>query len=48
MAGGSLLVRNSWGLYLGSVNGNFYAPYARYLPALGEAWKAVDVVGLPG
>ena len=44
VASGSLLVRNSWGVYPGSVNGNFYAPYARYLPSLWEAWKALDWV----
>ncbi len=48
VAGGSLLVRGSWGLYVGSVNGNTYCPYNRYLPSLGEAWKALDLVGLPG
>lgn len=48
VAGGSLLVRNSWGLYQGSTNGNFYAPYRHYVHELWEAWKSVDVVGLPG
>ena len=47
VASGSLLVRNSWGVYTGSVNGNFYAPYGRYLPSLWEAWKATDVITRP-
>jgi C1A family cysteine protease len=47
VAAGSLLVRNSWGDYLGSTNGNFYAPYARYLPSLWECWKACDVITRP-
>lgn len=47
--GGSLLIRNSWGEYAGSVNGNFYAPVRFYLPALWEAWRAEDVItGAPG
>lgn len=45
VAGGSLLVRNSWGkAWPGSTNGNFYGPYSRYLPTLWEAWKARDQV----
>lgn len=47
VAGGSFLVRNSWGLYAGSVNGNFYAPFSRYMPSLWEVWKAVDVKTAP-
>ena len=46
VAGGSLLVRNSWGAdWPGSMNGNVYAPYARFVPVLWEAWVATDVVG---
>ena len=48
VAGGSLLIRNSWGLYPGSTNGNFYAPYRFFMPETFEAWKAVDTVGMPG
>lgn len=42
--GGSLLVRNSWGPRWG-VNGNSYDPYRYLLPALHDAWRAVDRVG---
>jgi len=45
VGGGSLLVRNSWGKYAGSTNGNFYAPYRVYVPSLWEAWKALDRKG---
>ena len=45
--GGSLLVRNSWGYYVGSVNGNFYGAYRHFIPSLWEAWKATDIVSHP-
>jgi len=44
VGGGSLLIRNSWGHYAGSTNGNFYAPVRYFLPETFEAWKAVDLV----
>lgn len=42
--GGSLLVRNSWGAKWG-VNGNSYDRYDYILPALHDAFRAVDVIG---
>lgn len=42
--GGSLLVRNSWGGRWG-VNGNSYDRYGWLVPALHDAWRAVDVLG---
>jgi C1A family cysteine protease len=44
VAGGSWLVRNSWGKAWG-VNGNSYDPYRYLLPAMHDAWRAVDVKG---
>lgn len=40
--GGSVLERNSWGRFKGSVNGNEYVAYRWLLPRLWEAWKSVD------
>lgn len=45
VAGGSWIVRNSWGRYKGSVNGNFYLPYRYETHLLWEAWKALDIKG---
>jgi hypothetical protein len=48
VGGGSFLIRNSWGTdWPGSVNGNAYVAFSRYVPSLWEAWKAVDVVTKP-
>ena len=42
--GGAWYVRNSWGLYTGSRNGNFLAHQADFLGHTFEAWKAVDLL----
>jgi hypothetical protein len=42
--GGSFLARNSWGRSWG-VNGNSYDAYRYLMPALHDAWRAVDVIG---
>lgn len=44
VAGGSLLVRNSWSARWG-VNGNSYDAYRYLIPALHDAWRATDVIG---
>lgn len=41
---GSLLVRNSWGMRWG-VNGNSYDAFRYLIPALHDAWRAVDRIG---
>ena len=41
VAGGALLVRNSWGKAWGS-NGNFYAPASFFIPTMHDAWRATD------
>lgn len=46
VAGGSLLVRNSWSRrWPGSINGNSYDPFHFLIPALHDAWRATDVLG---
>ncbi|HTR71874.1 MAG TPA: C1 family peptidase [Mycobacteriales bacterium] len=42
VAGGSFLVRNSWGAAWGS-NGNSYDPYAGCLHAMHDAWTTADI-----
>lgn len=42
IAGGSFVLRNSWGSKWGH-SGNAWAPYQSYVPSLWEAWKAMDV-----
>jgi hypothetical protein len=44
IGGGSFYVRNSWGSLWG-INGNSHDPYRYILPALHDAWRAVDVLG---
>lgn len=39
---GSFLVRNSWGAWPGSVNGNSYDAFRYLVPAIHDAWKSVD------
>jgi hypothetical protein len=45
--GGALYVRNSWGFYPGSRNGNFLAPTVSFLANTWEAWKATDAITKP-
>lgn len=46
VAGGSFLVRNSWGRdWPGSINGNSYDPYAALVRNLHDAWTTLDMKG---
>lgn len=44
IGGGAFYLRNSWGRgWCGT--GNVYAPYARFVPRMHDAWKSLDIKG---